>query len=534
MSRVLVVSLDGYERSIEEEMIAGGHLPALARLRKRSARFLLDHGSALRTGLGAEHVSSGLSPVSGNRWSALDFDKDRYEVVQEGPKFCPFASVMSAKTVVFDLPYFDLQRAPNVQGISAWGAHDAGTELSSSPVGLVAQVLQRFGHYPAEHSLYTIAWPSEEKCRLVGNELVRGVELRTEIASWLLNERVPNWNLALIGVSEAHSVLEALWHGYDTRHPLHCHHSGPTAKLGVVNVYKAIDRLVDRLASEFDDAEIVIFSMHGMGANTSDVPSMVLLPELLYRHAFSKPFFEQPSSWTNAVDGVPILGSTENWHVETKQIETGRHSPYALIGRFVPPRLKRNVKRAFRIEDEPVLSERRRSVQWMPAARYRRAWPRMHAFALPSYYDGRVRINLKGRERNGLVPLDKYEDICSEITTLVSNCKNPISGQGVVESIDCGHPAQALDLDASAADMTIVWKGTSLAFDHPTLGKIGPVPFRRVGGHTGPFGMAYIAADRIKVGDRGTRSSFDVVPTLFDLLDEPLPHGLSGRSLLEI
>ena len=57
--------------------------------------------------------------------------------------------------------------------------------------------------------------------------------------------------------------------------------SGPAAKLGVESVYEAIDGLVDRLSSEFDDAEIVIFSMHGMGANTSDVPSMVLLPELI-------------------------------------------------------------------------------------------------------------------------------------------------------------------------------------------------------------------------------------------------------------
>ena len=191
------------------------------------------------------------------------------------------------------------------------------------------------------------------------------------------------------------------------------------------------------------------------------------------------------------------------------------------------------MKRALRVADEPTLSERTRSVQWMPAARYRRAWPRMRAFALPSYYDGRVRINLRGRERNGLVHLDEYEDVCSEMTALVSNCRNPISGQGVVDSIECGPSARALELDASAADITIVWKGTSLAFEHPTLGRIGPVPFRRVGGHTGPFGMAYIAAERIEVGDRGTRSSFDVVPTLFDLLDEPLPQCISGRSLLE-
>ena len=88
MNRVLVISLDGYERTIAEEMMAAGHLPALAKIRERSARFLLEHGSALRTGLGVEHVSSGMSPESAKRWSGLSFDKNSYEVVQEGPKFC--------------------------------------------------------------------------------------------------------------------------------------------------------------------------------------------------------------------------------------------------------------------------------------------------------------------------------------------------------------------------------------------------------------------------------------------------------------
>jgi hypothetical protein len=33
-------------------------------------------------------------------------------------------------------------------------------------------------------------------------------------------------------------------------------------------------------------------------------------------------------------------------------------------------------------------------------------------------------------------------------------------------------------------------------------------------------------------GDYGTRSSFDVVPTLFDLLNERLPDKINGQSLV--
>jgi hypothetical protein len=151
----------------------------------------------------------------------------------------------------------------------------------------------------------------------MGNALAESVALRSKIALWLLKERFPDWDLALIGVSEAHSVIEALWHGVDERHPLHSHPSSRAAADGVHKVYHAIDRLVGTLTTEFEHATILLFSMHGMGANRSDVPGMVLLPELLHRYAFGRSFFVQPDSWTLADDGVPILREEDNWHVAT-------------------------------------------------------------------------------------------------------------------------------------------------------------------------------------------------------------------------
>jgi hypothetical protein len=80
--------------------------------------------------------------------------------------------------------------------------------------------------------------------------------------------------------------------------------------------------------------------------------------------------------------------------------------------------------------------------------------------------------------------------------------------------------------------LVVVWKGMACALDHPRFGRLGPVPFRRPGGHTGHFGMAYVCNTEMAAGDRGVRSSFDVVPTLVELLGEPVPPGLSGASLL--
>ena len=207
MARVLVIGLDGYELTLADAMISMGQLPSLARIREKSARFLLDHGSARETGLAWEHVSSGLSPKDAERWSAVFFDKENYEVWQEGPLFAPFPSKMRANTVVFDFPYFDLSKgSTHVRGAVAWGAHDPGIEFSTNPKDLLDELLERYGVYPASQWIYGFAWPSSERCQTMGDALAEGVALRSKIALWLLKERFPDWELALIDVSESHSV----------------------------------------------------------------------------------------------------------------------------------------------------------------------------------------------------------------------------------------------------------------------------------------------------------------------------------------
>ena len=461
---------------------------------------------------------------------------------------------MRANTVVFDFPFFDLSRASNVRGAVAWGAHGAGMEFSTSPKELREELLQRHGAYPASQWLYGFAWPSSERCQTMGNALAEGAATRSEIALWLLKERFPDWELALIGVSESHCALEALWHGVDERHPLHSHSSSRAAAESVHKIYRAIDRLIGTLAEEFQDATILVFSMHGMGANRSDVPGMVLLPELLHRHAFSRSFFKQPDSWTAAANGLPLLGKEETWNVVTPDaswmaLSIGERLVRRARGqaaRFLPKQVKQTLKRMLRPQKresgsqrqdqvvEGAIDRRRKSVEWMPAARYQPLWPKMPAFALPSFHDGQIRLNLQGRERKGIVPLERYKICCEEIMQILRDCKDPFSGQPAVDEIETSHHGDPLGLTPSQADMYVAWNDNVLCLEHPRLGRIGPVPFLRTGGHTGLYGMAYLKSEHVAPGDYGKRSSFDVVPTLFHILDERLPEEINGQSLVYV
>ncbi len=532
MQRVLTIGLDGYEQSLERQFIEAGELPALQRLRARSARYLLDHGPAQRSGLAWEHVSTGMSPERADRWAALHFDPETYSVWQEGTRLSPFAARLKSRTVVFDAPYFDLAQAPQVRGVVGWGAHDPGIPHEARPRTLLPEFEARFGKYPAENWIYGVVWQSPEQAKEMGDALVQAVSVRAQAARWLLGERFSDWDFALVVVSEPHSAIEALWHGVDPTHPLHQMPSARPAREGLLAVYRGVDRLVGELADAFPDAALVVFSMGGMGSNYSDTASMVLLPELMYRYAFGRSLFRQPDAWR--ATAVPLLNDKQGW-------ATALHAtfPEGMLAhaRDIATRPFRagleKVRQHFGAQPKPAEDfYLRRSAGWIPATLYQSHWHSMPAFALPSFYDGRIRINLSGREIGGQVPLSKYEALCDEIEDLLAACRDPATGDEIVDHVERVENRDPLTLGETESDMVVVWKGTFCALEHPSLGRVGPIPFRRTGGHTGPFGMAYVSNVEVESGDRGLRSSFDVVPTLIELLGEPLPDGLSGASLL--
>jgi len=527
-TRVLAIGLDGYEESVERELIAAGELPAIARLREQSAAFLLDHGVAQRTGLTWEQFSTGLSPQQAGRWAAVHFDPQTYSVWQEGTRTKPFAANLDCQTVVFDAPYFDMEQAEAVHGLVGWGAHDPGVPLSAHPRELLEEFEARFGPYPATEWIYGQVWQSVSRTREMGNALAKACELRARAARWLLKDRMPDWDLAIVVVSEPHSALEALWHGLDPSHPLHNLPSAGPAREGIVQVYRAVDRLVADLAADFPECALMVFSMGGMGPNQSDLPSMMLLPELLYRHHCGQSFYRQPENWIGP-ETTSMLAENAVWH-ET----VNANFPVSLKDSIntILAKAEWNLRNLAGLPKSSEMSHMRISNDWIPASYYRRFWHQMKAFALPSYYDGRIRINLAGREKHGLVKPDHYHQELEELETLLRNCRDPFSGEAVVGDIEYTALEDPRHLGATEGDMVVVWNHSFSALEHPALGRVGPVPTRRTGGHTGKYGMAYLRNTGLAKGDHGVRSSFDLVPTLIELLNESRPEGLSGESLL--
>ena len=559
MPRILAIGLDGFEETYGSRLLAEGALPELAAMRDRGALVLLDHGPAQRTGLAWEHFWSGLSPEAGNRHAAVEFDPTQYLAWQEGARFEPFFAGHSERVVIFDAPYADLDHAPEVRGVVAWGSHDPGITGGrlGRPDGIVDEINARFGPYPATEWTYATPWASPEACTEMGTQLAAGVDARREAAGWLLSERLPDWDLAIVVVAELHSAVEGLWHGIDPEHPLHHHRSAPAAGESLRSVHIAADRLVGDLTRQLEPDVVVVFTMGGMGPNESDLQSMVLLPELMHRWSSGGPALVVPDAWSADPSCIPNMneGPTE-WDREWFQERSGRGAK-AIRGlmRFAAEHLPQPLVRAVRnLRRRNAPHARSRpgflSLGWQPASWYRHRWSKMAAFAIPSYYDGRIRINLRGREAHGIVDPADYDSLCEEVTAMLQQCTDPRTGRPSVAFVERPGATDPLAIGSSGCDIAVIWNGAANAISHPEFGLIGPVPFRRTGGHTGRHGSLLLVTEGVRVGDVGIASAFDVAPTLLTLLGgEVSPRGalaggavpgeapgvsrtISGRSLL--
>jgi predicted AlkP superfamily phosphohydrolase/phosphomutase len=389
--------------------------------------------------------------------------------------------------------------------------------------------------YPVPETMYASPWPSADATSAMGRGLVRGIAARARAASWLLGERLDDWDLALVVSGESHSAAEAFWHGIDPAHPLHGQPSTVAAASSLTEVYRATDRFVADVIDAAAADTVIVFSMGGMGPNQSDVPSMVLLPELLFRWACHETLLDVPADWSTHPRDIPTpAAETSNSSVSDSWYPSTRRIPAAALACLnkLPAPVKRSLQklRPNASAAPAQLPAGALRLDWQPATRYRPWWPKMPAFAVPSFYDGRVRVNLRGRERDGVVDGADYASVCDSVERLLRECRDPSTGEPVVTTIERASDPYAMT--GTDADLVIVWRGGACAFEHPEHGLIGPVPFLRSGGHTGPYGFAYIANGDIPRGEYGVRSAFDVAPSIVEMVGCPPIDHMSGTSLL--
>lgn len=528
---IVAIGLDAADHALIDKWSAEGHLPNLSRLRRRGSYRALRHMAFYSDETPWTNFLTGCTPQRTGFWSQFHFAPESYKYHFSPYDFGdhrPFYALAEGREVcIFDMPHCPrlFPEQPGLQ-ILGWGAHAAMGPLQSHPPSLAEELTRRHGAHAALPIEYAGEWTNAAYLEQLLAALTESIDRKTDICLDLLG-RQP-WDLFLTVFCEAHMALHKLWHLSDPGHPVHAAWA-QAGKNPLRDVYGALDRAVGAIAERTAACrgDLMVFSLHGSVGNCYDLPSMIFLPELLHRYSFA---------------GRPYLCRDQ---VTRDQLARGQLPP---VPTHVPKGgWLRAIWEQMAVTPETLLTMRqwrlgrrwleRRHTQlfYQPLTWMEHRWPKMKAFALPTYGDGYVRLNLQGREAQGKVPAGDYDAVCDEITALLHALRNPRSGgplvQEVVRSRD---DERSRGPRAPDADLVVVWRQppADMAVS-PSLGVLGPVPFRETGGHR-PEGFMIAAGPGIAenaVLDPGEVT--DLAPSLLSRLGLPRPESMQGRDLLD-
>jgi predicted AlkP superfamily phosphohydrolase/phosphomutase len=534
-SRLLAIALDAADWGLIQEWGGQGLLPNLARLAGEGTVHSLENYPLYRNETPWVSTLTGCFPDRTGYWTPLRFCPG-YRVGSAGAySFQPnrpfYALAPGRRVTVFDLPHCG-RLFPEAGGVQVlgWGAHSPMGGGRSLPAGLFGSLRRRFGAHPALHTQDRGSWWDSGRLRRLRTALLQGLERRGRIMRALLAEHPAD--LALLAFSELHIAGHHFWHLGDRGHPAYGRNQPPLPDF-LLDIYRATDRLLGELLERVQPGDnLLVFSPEGGAANWCDLNSMVFLPELMFRWNFPGRSLLAGGGAVGAPPGMVARPRFPDW-VETVWSEHYAHLPPG----WVPGRLRPFFQNLAAIPGchFPFYALRRLgALQWQPAAWYRPWWPRMKAFALPSYGDGCIRINLQGREPRGIVAPADYERVCRELAERLRGLSDPRTGRPLVSEVVLpGEPRGNIAPDRLPdADLVVLWQGQANdMIEDKDLGRLGPVPFWKSGSHR-PSGFVIGRGPGIPGRAAGGRARvIDLAPTVLDLMGCPLPPQLPGRPL---
>lgn len=543
---MLAIGLDSAEPTVLEEYVRKGYMPTLARLRRQGAYGRLDNFDLFSAETPWTTFVTGCAPRTLGYWSPLRFSPERYRMetraayeYKDVPPF--FALGEDYRVAVFDVP--QVRVVPNVAGlqVGAWGAHSPQVPSASSPPELYDQLVNEYGKHPGLHDDYAecLDMSAVERLRKI---LPIGIRRRADICVDLLR-REP-WDLFLTVFGEPHTIGHNMWQVSSPDHPLYKDLAPRVEGNPMREIYETIDFSIARMVEAAgDDVRVVVFSGHGMGPNTMDLPSIAFLPEFMYRFCFpgKRAIGSHSSNGPLPPPTLKCLRDSWIWEVWSQIDEDNalrrllrQNAPWGLLKHLEPhlgPKGGAHDELAspFALMDQGV-----REVPFQPASWFMPLWPQMKAFALPSFSEGYIRINVKGREPNGIVEPEDFGKTVDEIVAALGQLKDARTGVPMVRKIERMRtdPLHA-DPTLPDADIVVGWQEeyATDTVESPLVGRIGPLPHFRAGSHRSQ-GFIVATGPGIPAGVTLPQGhALDMAPTLLSLMGAPIPQHLEGRPL---
>lgn len=540
---VIAIGLDAAEPSLLEKWMSQGYLKNLARLREQGAYGRLQNFRDSNVETAWTTFSTGCKPQKTGYWAALGLQNGTYETetraaydYQEYPPF--FALGQDYRVATFDVPQLRLSNQINGSQVGAWGAHSPQVPSTSIPESLFDELVTKHGAHPGLHNDYAVCLDVKSTLQ-VEKRFLTGIARRSKVCQDLL-EREP-WNLFLTVFSESHGGGHIFWQLSQPDHPLYETLRPQIDHDPLLAIYQAMDKAIGEILTKApQNARVILFSAHGMGPATIDLPSFIFLPEFLYRYSFPGKYgigYGDPQA------PLPPMVTKMKWNYWERHLWGSKYDPNPVrrfLRRETPTRLFNLIEPWLDANSETDIvshlqlgRQGETVIPWNPAQWYKPLWPSMKAFAVPSFAEGYVRINLKGREPQGIVAPAEYHAVCDDLCEKLHRLRDPRKGIPMVKHIvRTRENPEDQNPKLPDADLIVVWQEefATDVMDSPDYGRFGPLPPYRAASHR-PEGFILSCGPGVAAGSDVSGHVLDLAPTILDGMGAPIPEHLDGQPL---
>jgi predicted AlkP superfamily phosphohydrolase/phosphomutase len=500
--RIAFFGFDAFCPELAQEWASAGYLPNCARLLTEAAWCRVENPEGIEAGSVWPTVVAGTGPDRHGQFDGPHcFDAARYQVRVMEPEerlvrpFYAAASDAGRRVAIVDVPYVFLEPELNGVQVTDWLTHVRVNPqgLATYPTALAAELSARYGVNPfgGPNRCPTNECAVDTPQAIDGfrKRLLARIRWKLQLTLELLS-REP-WDLLMSVFHDAHDAGHMLWQVHDVQHERHDAEVAAAVGNPLRDVYTALDAALGRLmlAAQESGMEVLVYFSHGMGPDRSGTG---FLDEILERLEI-------------AYRGHPAPTLVD------------RLAP--LYRALVPPGVRR------RLVATPVIQNayRRNYVDHLQERRF---------FELtPNHATGGVRINLEGRERNGIVhPGEEYEALCARLTRDLGELTNPETGEPFILSVlrtERLYPATA----ARMPDLLLEWNKVSpIERVHSPLFGVLERRDRRVrtGDHVQKRGALFRTRTHGREQSAGSITAADVAPTVAALMGLPT-EGFTGR-----
>jgi predicted AlkP superfamily phosphohydrolase/phosphomutase len=487
-----MIALDAAEPRLVERWIEEGGLPNLARLREQGGYGRLASSADLLAGSIWPTFHTGTQPGDHAHHHFVQWDRERMALLRPTSDWLPQrvfwrdAAAAGRRAVAVDVPSVYAPEPFNGVEIYGWCNTDLLGPAGSHPPETFEWARREFGDSQMGNEVYSTERP--EVLRRLHDDLLRWTTQTTDLSAELMERE--SWDLFIVNFSATHRAGHKLWGRARDGTA-----AGTDEEPGeaLESVYAACDRAVGRLLEKGKASHALVFSLHGMGPNTSRV---AILPEMIDR---------------------VLSGRSE---------QSQRIGMLGKLRARVPNEWRSRVKSLL-----PVRVQDRLTVFWRMGGVDLGSSP---AFPLVADLQGYIRINVRGREARGVVePGTAYETLCERIAKGLESFVDADSGEPVVAEVvrtDEAYAGTARRHDLP--DLIVRWSSSPAsrhrAIVSPTYGSIawpcpGGHPDGRTGNHRGK-GFLLAKGEGIEPGSSIDGADIvDLAPTVFALLHLP-PH----------